>query len=93
MPYIKSIIDRTDLVLGNRNPKNPGELNFVLTAIIHNYIKEEGLKYTTLNEAMGVLECAKLELYRMVVSEYEDKKRLENGAISELDSVQLNDVM
>jgi len=93
MPYIKSIIDRTDLVLGNRNPKNPGELNFVLTTIIHNYIKEEGLKYTTLNEAIGVLECAKLELYRMVVSEYENKKRLENGAISELDSVQLNDVM
>jgi len=41
---------------------------------------------------MGVLECAKLELYRMVAAKYEDKKRLENGAVSELDAVNLGDV-
>jgi hypothetical protein len=32
-----------------------------------------------------VLECAKLELYRMIAAPYEDKKRLANGPVSELD--------
>ena len=34
-----------------------------------------------LNAAIGVLECAKLELYRRVVAMYEDGKIKENGDV------------
>ena len=53
--------------------------------MIHRYIKEHKLCYATLNEVIGVLECAKLELYRMVAAPYEDEKRIMNGNISDLD--------
>ena len=63
----------------------PGELNYFITNVCHQYIQEVGLKYATLNEVIGVLECAKQELYRMVVAPYENTKQEENGCISELD--------
>jgi hypothetical protein len=33
------------------------------------------------NEAIGVLECAKLELYRRVAAPYEDEKIAESGDV------------
>jgi hypothetical protein len=36
-------------------------------------------------ELIGVLECIKLELYRMVAARYENSKSAENGSVSELD--------
>ena len=39
------------------------------------------LRYTHVNEAVGVLECAKLELYRRVAAPYEDEKIAENGDV------------
>jgi broad-specificity NMP kinase len=38
-------------------------------------------KYHKYNAAVGVLECAKLELYRRLVSGYEDTKIIENGDV------------
>jgi hypothetical protein len=87
MPYIKS---------GQRDVIGPldyrqvpitsvGELNFAISKLCHEYIKQTAFRYTTLNEVIGVLECAKQELYRMVVAPYENKKQAENGSISELD--------
>jgi hypothetical protein len=39
------------------------------------------LRYAHLNEAIGVLECAKLELYRRVAAPYEDEKITESGDV------------
>lgn len=79
MPYIRrSSRDITE-------PMTPGGLNFMITKLCHEYIQRHGLEYTTLNEVIGVLECAKQELYRMVAAPYENMKQTENGAISELD--------
>jgi len=64
---------------------NPGILNFVITRICHNYITDNKLCYRTLNEVIGVLESAKMELYRQVVGPYESKKKSLNGNISKLD--------
>jgi len=50
--------------------------------MIHNYIKDKGLRYNTLNDAIGIVECVKQELYRMIVSPYEDIKIKENGEIN-----------
>lgn len=92
MSYIKSKTDRTDLILGERSCENAGELNFLITSIIHQYIIEKGLNYQHINDVIGALEGCKAEFQRVLVAPYEDKKKRENGAISELDSVQLNDV-
>jgi len=62
----------------------PGELNYVITKLCHTYLGA-GVRYDTLNEVIGVLECVKAELYRVVAGPYEEKKRRANGPISELD--------
>jgi hypothetical protein len=63
----------------------PGDLNFAITALCHQYVLDRTASYKTMNEVVGVLECAKLEMYRTVVAPYEDGKRESSGAISFLD--------
>jgi hypothetical protein len=62
-------------------PENAGELNFLVSTLIANYIKENGLKYAIVNEMVGALECAKMELNRVIIGPYEDIKIAENGAV------------
>jgi hypothetical protein len=83
MPYIKQE-DRN--ALGNRDPKNAGELNYLLTQIVLEYLignKETNYNanYQRYNDAMGALEGCKLELYRRAIAPYEDKKIQENGDV------------
>ncbi len=59
----------------------PGELNYVLSCLVDDFIADHGFNYAAYNAAIGVLECAKLELYRRLVAPYEDEKRLENGDV------------
>lgn len=59
----------------------PGILNYQITRIVNSYINREGTNYHTINEVIGVLECAKLELYRRIAAPYEDKKKEENGDV------------
>jgi len=89
MPYIKqSDRERYDvpiLVLTNKLVgQSCGDLNYVLTKLIHQFVPAP-LSYKSLNEVIGVLECAKLELFRKVVAPYEDIKRAETGSVSNLD--------
>lgn len=60
---------------------NAGDLNYIISSILKRYIHEKNLSYAVLNEVIGVLECAKLEMYRRVAVPYEDKKIEENGDI------------
>ncbi len=62
-----------------------GDYNYVITKLIHNSIRKDGLSYQHLNNIVGMLECCKTEFIRTVVSPYEDEKRISNGSISELD--------
>ncbi len=39
------------------------------------------LRYSKINSLIGVLECAKLELYRRVAAPYENDKIDENGDV------------
>jgi len=65
---------------------NAGELNYVLSSIIHGWVTASPkICYAVMNEAMGALECAKLEFYRTVMAPYEDEKRTKNGSVSLLD--------
>ena len=46
------------------------------------YLKQKShLAYAEFNEAIGAIECAKLELYRRMLAPYEDRKIAENGDV------------
>jgi len=59
----------------------PGDLNYFLTSICHHYLLRKGVSYTHLNDVVGVLESAKLEFYRRIISSYEDDKIKQNGDV------------
>ena len=60
----------------------PGDLNFVISTAVSEFLAEHGdPTYDVFNAAIGVLECAKLELYRRMVAPYEDKKKEANGDV------------
>ena len=101
MPYIQkdrregidSVLHKLDRELDKIAPCTVGDLNYIISLIIHYWLpNKRNLHYQDINEVIGVLECAKLELYRMVAAKYEDKKRIENGSVSELDTKTLEDV-
>jgi len=59
-----------------------GELNYVISKLIYLWCRQEN-SYKKLNDAIGVLECAKQEVYRRMVIPYEEQKRKENGEVFE----------
>ena len=86
MPYIpqqQRIDIHNDLMVEGIDwtPENAGELNFLVSTFIANYIRTKGLKYAVVNEMIGALECAKLELNRVIIGPYEDIKIQENGPV------------
>lgn len=83
MPYIeKNSRPRFDEIIEKLEPTTSGELNYIITKIVDDYITYGGkLSYTNVNDVIGVLECAKLELYRRLAAPYEDKKCIENGDV------------
>ena len=58
-----------------------GELNFILTTIIGEYIIKKGLRYKQINEVLGALQGCTLEFYRRVAVPYEESKIEENGDV------------
>jgi hypothetical protein len=80
MPYIdKAARERIDQGV---RPETAGELNYVISKVVDDYLFGKGpLRYTHLNEVVGALECAKLELYRRVAAPYEEKKIAEAGDV------------
>jgi hypothetical protein len=80
MPYIKR--ERRDAIMSGDAPRDAGELNFALTTVVDKYLQDRGdLRYAHINEAVGALECAKLELYRRVAVPYEEQKMKESGDV------------
>lgn len=92
MPYIKPERRKelddgvfrlaTDLH-GSGNDK--GDLNYVITSLIHYHLKHVGIRYSTLSDITGVLNDVKVEFERRIVAPYEDKKIAENGNIKILE--------
>ena len=80
MPYIKQE-DRDQLNNDPLTPANEGEMNYVISDLLDDYLSAYGLNYANVNALVGVLECAKLELYRRIAAPYEDKKIQENGDV------------
>ncbi len=85
MPYIKredkikfkSILEELPkMALGN-----PGELNYIITKFCVQFLENKGESYATINEIIGVLECAKQEFYRRIAVPLEIRKQSENGDV------------
>ncbi len=81
MPYILDNEGRRKELEKELNPKDPAELNYLFSKIISNYMKYHGESYQVHNDAIGALECAKLELYRRKTKSYEDMAMITNGDV------------
>ena len=57
-----------------------GTLNYIVTKVVKRFLGENP-NYERYNAAIGVLECAKLELYRRKIIGYEIDKQIENGDV------------
>lgn len=83
MPYIKKeqrpVLDAS-LEFLIQDICNEGELNYSITRLCKGFLPKFPT-YSDLNAVIGVLECAKLELYRRTVVPYEDLKMVENGDV------------
>ena len=83
MPYIKperrsEIVDDNGLI-DPLEIRTAGELNFAITMLVDDFVQYPS--YDNFNAAIGALECAKLELYRRRIANYEDIKMRENGDV------------
>lgn len=80
MPYIDAK-DRNALEPHTgRDPMTAGELNYAITCLVDGYLAGM-LDYQGINDCLGALEGAKLELYRRVAAPYEDHKKALNGDV------------
>ena len=89
MPYIKSELRKKfEIILfyfkvrKELQNMTAGEINYLLTIILDRQLGPS-ITYARANELIGVLECVKLEIYRQVISKYEDLKERENGTVYE----------
>lgn len=79
MPYV-SFDDRGKIATTIPEGLTAGHINFIVSDILDQFIGPVP-NYDRLNAAIGILECAKLELYRRVAAPYEDKKIIANGDV------------
>ena len=80
MPYISQAA-REELDSEKRPPETSGELNYVITTKLIEYVLANGYRYSIFNDVLGALEGAKEEFYSRVVAEYEDRKIEQNGDV------------
>ena len=82
MPYItKQEREAYDIYgLDNLSIYTPGQLNYLFTQLINNYLNLN-TSYQTINDCIGALEGCKFELYRRLAANYEDEKIKENGDV------------
>jgi len=93
MPYIKQetrylfdeMVDGLAKVIfteSDRELGSPaGNLNYIITTLLDKTYSQWNDNYTYFNEKVGILECAKLELYRRRIAPYEDEKIELNGDV------------
>ncbi|MEI6079744.1 MAG: hypothetical protein WCQ53_03800 [bacterium] len=87
MPYIsnelrnkvdKRIKDLASVVKECGKENRAGVLNYSISTLLKELYE---LRYSEVNEAVGMLECTKQEYYRRVAAPYEDIKIKENGDV------------
>ena len=59
----------------------PGDVAYLISHITNNTIEKYGTDFTQLSQIVGELEASKLEIYRRIVSPYEEFKKEANGDV------------
>lgn len=89
MPYIDQSartslhnVENLDILVNEllKTENYEGSLNYVISKILSGIV-QKNCNYATINKLIGVLECAKLELYRRIAAPYEDSKIKTNGDV------------
>jgi hypothetical protein len=90
MPYIrqdaresvnKHIDNLLKVITMFSDSQKSGVMNYTITSLINHVYRMDNPSYKEINDAMGMLECVKQELYRRKAAPYEDIKINENGDI------------
>ncbi len=85
MPYIERVkrVEFNPLIddLVAHQP-NDGEVNYIITKLLYS-LYGSSPSYQSLNRAIGILECVKLELWGRILRPYEDDKIRINGDVYE----------
>lgn len=88
MPYIprETRVQLSEVVDAITKAKinTPGQLNYLISKLIEAYITKNELRYQTINDVEGALNCASKEFYRRVVAPFEDSKIEENGDVYDI---------
>ncbi len=77
-PLISKVAGEIQAAVESGIGKRGGEVNFVICTLVDMLYDRN---YTELSAAIGDVECAKLEIYRRLLSNYEDQKIVENGDV------------
>lgn len=77
MPYVEKV-ERVTLEMTHQ-AESAGELNYLLSLNMLDYLDRHGLSYSTLNTIVGAIESAKDEFQQRVVRPYEAKALERNG--------------
>lgn len=67
-----------------------GDLAYVLSRMVDQYVAEKGLDYQTISDIQGALETTKQEFYRRFAAPYEDRKLEANGEVFTVTAKELN---
>lgn len=76
---IKELSYNIKRLASDKDVEIEGPVNYAVTRLL-SFLYDKP-SYGAYNRAIGVLECIKQELYRMIVSKYEDQKIEENGTV------------
>ncbi len=60
---------------------NCGEMQYIIASMIDWYLRNNTVRYKTLESIMGALSGAQQEFYREVVAPYKDRKRNQHGTV------------
>ena len=78
-PIIDDLVDAlVKLQTDDENNNFEGNLNYSITRLLRKCYSNS---YREINDAIGMLECVKLEHYRTQAGPYEDQKKFENGDV------------
>jgi hypothetical protein len=79
MPHLRDKLRRLELNAG-MPPQTGADLNYLITRLVDEYVACKGLRYDTLQEVAGALDCAHREFQRVVLDPYEEIQEIENGS-------------
>jgi len=65
----------------NMHSGREGQMNYAISELINQVYNPLTMRYSDMNDVVGMLECCKREFQRCVVDNYEARKSAENGRV------------